>query len=229
MIDIALAFYLVFILPGLQLWRSARPTDGPKRPRALRYLSTIREIALLLLVLAAVCWWGGHAPSALGLAAPVSAAARWSLAAAAAVVPVLYFVGKLMEHTMDPAKRAAAEEQILASDRFPRTPAELRLFVVLSLFVGIGWELLYRGFLMLALAPLIGTWGAVVLAAVAYGAAHGYENPRQLANSIASALLFTVGYVLTGSLWWLMLIHIAIPLSIPLYYYKMMRDQKVHP
>lgn len=229
MIDLALAFYLAFILPGMQLWRSAHPTEGPKRPRRLRYLSSIREIALLLLALAAVCWWSGHAPSALGLAAPVSGAAFWSLLVAAAAVPVLHLASKLLEHKMDPAKRAAAEEQILANDRFPRTPAELRLFVVLTLFVGIGWELLYRGFLMLALTPLIGIWGAVALAAVAYGAAHGYENPRQLAGAIVSALLFTVGYVLTGSLWWLMLIHVAIPMSLPLYYYKMMRDQKVHP
>lgn len=229
MIDLVLAFYLVFILPGMQLWRGAHHTEGPKRPRGLRYLSSIREIALLLLALAAVYWWSGHAPSALGLAAPVSGAAFWSLLVAASAVPVLHLVSKLLEHKMDPAKRAVAEEQILANDGFPRTPAELRLFVVLSLFVGIGWELLYRGFLMLALTPLIGAWGAVALAATAYGLAHGYENPRQLAGAIVSALLFTVGYVLTGSLWWLMLIHVAIPMSLPLYYYKMMRDQKVHP
>ena len=134
MLDIALAFYLVLILPGMQLWRGAHTTDGPKRPRALRYLSSIREIALLLLALAVVCWREGHAPSALGLAVPVSNAAFWSLVAAAAAVPVLHLVSKLLEHKMDPAKRAAV-----------------------------------------------------------------------------------------------MLIHVAIPMSLPLYYYKMVRDRKAHP
>lgn len=80
-------------------------------------------------------------------------------------------------------------------------------------FIGIGWELLYRGFLLLALAPWLGTWGAVVLAAVAYGAAQGYKSPGQL----------------TGSLWWLMLLHVAMPLTAPLYYFKMMRDEAAVP
>jgi membrane protease YdiL (CAAX protease family) len=68
-------------------------------------------------------------------------------------------------------------------------------------------QLLYRGFLMLVLTP-----GAVILAALAYGAGHGYKSRGQFAGSIVSAFLFTIGYVLTGSLWWLMLLHMGLPL-----------------
>ncbi len=184
---------------------------------------------MLLLTLAAVCWWNGHTPAELGIGAPTSGAGFWSLAIAVAALPVLHFASKIYERRMDPAKRAATEQQLFASDLFPRTPVELRLFIVVSLFIGFGWEVLYRGFLMLVLAPWLGTWGAVVLSAVAYGAAHGYKSPGQLAGSIVAALLFTGGFALTGSLWWLMLIHVAMPLSIPLYYYKIMRDQAAAP
>jgi len=224
-IDLALALYLVFVIPCTQLWRSLRPKDGPKRPRSRRYLSTIREIALLLLALAAVCWWNGHTASDLGVAAPTSGAAFWSLLIAVAALPAAHFIGKIYERRTDPAKHAASQRQLLDNDMLPRTAAELRLFVAVSLFIGIGWELLYRGFLMLALTPWLGTWGALLAAAVAYGAAHGYQSAGMFAGSIVSALLFTGGYALTGSLWWLMLIHVALPLAAPLYYYKIMRDE----
>jgi membrane protease YdiL (CAAX protease family) len=229
MAEIALAFYLVFILPGMQLRRSLRPVEGPKRSRTQRYLSTIRQIALLLLALAAVCWWNGYTPAALGLSAPTAGPALWSLTGVAIALPVLHFVGKMFENKMDPAKRAAAQGKILANQGFPRTPAELRLFILLMLFVAVGWELLYRGFLMLALTPLIGTWGAVAVAAVAYGAGHGYQGAKPFAGAIVSALLFTVGYVLTDSLWWLMLVHFAMPMAIPIGYYKLMREPAPPP
>lgn len=216
-----LAFYLVLILPGMQLWRSLRPPAAPTlRSRPQRYLSTMREIALLLLALAAVCWWDGHPPSALGLAAP-SGIGLWALAAAATMLLVLYFRGALRTHKMTPEKRAEALEQLSHEQGMPRTPAEMRLFFLLALCIGAGWELLYRGFLMMALSPLIGTWAAVVVAAVAYGAGHGYRNARQFIGSIGMSLLFTVGYVLTASLWWLMLLHVGLPLLTAVAHYHL--------
>jgi membrane protease YdiL (CAAX protease family) len=50
--------------------------------------------------------------------------------------------------------------------------------------LGAGWELLYRGFLLLVLTPSIGAWGAVAVSGLSYGAAHGYKNPKQF--SLAS-------------------------------------------
>ena len=47
----------------------------------------------------------------------------------------------------------------------------------------------------------------------AYGAAHGYKNPRQFAGSIAASFAFAIGYALTGSLWWLIVLHAAAPVT----------------
>jgi membrane protease YdiL (CAAX protease family) len=228
MAEIALAFYLVLIFPAMQLRRSLRPADGPKRPRQQRYWSSIRDIVLLLLALAAVCWWSGHPPSALGLGAPAGIA-QLMLAAAAVTLLMLYYFGVTRMHKMKPAKRAEAVEKVRHEEGMPRTPQEMRLFILLVLCIGGGWEVLYRGFLLLALTPLIGLWGAVVAAAVAYGAAHGYQNPKQFLGSVGMSLLFTIGYVLTGSLWWLMLLHAGLPLIVAISHRKIRSEEAMAP
>lgn len=63
------------------------------------------------------------------------------------------------------------------------------------------------------MTPNTGVPLAVVLAALAYGAAHGYHNPRYLFGSIAMASGFTTAYALTGSLWWLIVLHASVPVS----------------
>ena len=95
---------------------------------------------------------------------------------------------------------------------FPETSGEMRLFLLVSLAVGCGWEILYRGFLLLYLQPTTGLGGAVIIAAFAYGAAHGFKSPKQFAASIMSALAFTIGYAVTSNLWWLMLLHTGLML-----------------
>jgi membrane protease YdiL (CAAX protease family) len=225
MIDLALAFYLVLVLPSQQLWRSIHKSDKPKRSRAQRYLATIRSIGVTLIALVAACWWSGHTASDLGLGVPASGAALWCLLIPILGLPLLHYAGKAREAKMPPEKVAEMYEQVRASDALPRTSGELKLFVVTTLFIGGGWELLYRGFLTLVLTPLVGTWGAVLIAGVAYGAGHGYSNPKQLTLSIVSAILFSVGYVLTGSLWWLIVIHIGIPLMGAISCYKILNQQ----
>src|SRR5690625_359177 len=101
-------------------------------------------------------------------------------------------------------------EKLQKNNLLPRTRRELTLFLGFTLLAGCGWELLYRGFLIWFLVPSIGTVGAVCIAAIAYGAAHGYKSRTQFLGSIVSAFAFTIAFVLTGSLWWLMLIHTAL-------------------
>jgi membrane protease YdiL (CAAX protease family) len=81
---------------------------------------------------------------------------------------------------------------------------------------GVAWEVLFRGYLLWALTPRVGIVGAVFVASVAYGVAHGYKSPRQFTSSLVSALLFTIAYALTHSLWWLMLIHGGLPVMVGL-------------
>jgi membrane protease YdiL (CAAX protease family) len=212
MIELALAFYLVLILPIRHVWRSIRPDDAPKRPIAQRYLGSMRDIGILLLALLAICWWNGYSAADMGLAAPTAGAPLWCLAVAAAAMTALLIGSAIHSARMPPAKAREALNKG-AETGMPASAAELRLFLPLAVMIGGGWELLYRGFLLLVLTPYIGAWGAVAVSGLAYGAAHGYKNPKQFALSVAAALLFATGYLLSGSLWWLMVIHIVLPLS----------------
>lgn len=212
MIELALAFYLVFILPFRHVWRSIRPDDAPKRPITQRYLISMRDIGLMLLVLLAICRWNGYSAADMGLAAPTAGVPLWCLIAAAVAMTALLAGSAIQNARMAPAKAREALEKG-RNTGMPGSAAELRLFFPLAVMLGAGWELLYRGFLLLVLTPYIGAWGAVLVSGLAYGAAHGYKNPKQFSLSVASALLFATGYLLSGSLWWLMLIHIVLPLS----------------
>ncbi|WP_174280593.1 CPBP family intramembrane glutamic endopeptidase, partial [Sphingomonas bacterium] len=110
------------------------------------------------------------------------------------------------------ARRPADPAQAAAALMMPRGRRETGWFLAFAIGVGGGWEVLYRGYLFWSLAPLTGGLGAVAAMALSYGVAHGYRGPGALAASIAGALFFAGGYALTGSLWWLIVLHVGLPL-----------------
>lgn len=213
MLELAFAGWLVLVFPALQLWRSLRPkTQLPPLPQAASYWRSMRKVGAMLAVLAALMLIGGRGIGELGLDIPVSLFGQWGLGICALLLVGSVVGTWIWEQRLDQAGRDDYHAKLEAMDGMPRTPRDLALFALLALFIGIGWELLYRGFLMLVLTPIVGTAGAVVLAALAYGIGHGYQSRGQFIGSIVSAFLFTIGYVLTGSLWWLMLLHVMLPL-----------------
>ena len=212
MLSLVLAFYLLVVLPAQQLWKSRHKGEASGKSRRWRYVKSIAAIILPLGALLAYALLSGLSAGSLGLDMPVSLPGQWGLVFAALLLAGLGIGSRMWENRLDDKKRADYLARIRSNETMPRTRAELQIFILLTLFLGIGWELLYRGFLLLALSPMVGTIGAVILSALAYGLAHGYKNPKQLAGSIISAFAFTIGFVLTGSLWWLMLVHVGLPL-----------------
>jgi hypothetical protein len=99
-----------------------------------------------------------------------------------------------------------------ADDPFPQTTVERACYILFAFAAGSGWEILYRGFLLWFLTPLVGIIAAVGVAALAYGVGQGVQDRRMLIASIASALVFTTAFAVTHELWWLMLIHTGLPL-----------------
>lgn len=222
-LELLLALYLVIVLPGHALWRSKRK-GRPRRARITGYRWSTLHIGLLLTALTALMWQSGRPVQQLGLALP--RAGWWGLALAVILLSALIGGGKLWERRLSGDKLAEHQARTeRASESMPRTREELNAFLVLAFCIGCGWELLYRGFLMMVLGPLTGTATAVILAAVAYGAAHGYQGRGQFVGSIVSAFLFTIGYVMTDSLWWLMLIHTALPVYLALNSYTTAANQ----
>jgi len=166
-------------------------------------------------------WWSGRPAAALGLELPISRAGAWGVILASLLLAAIRVGSWLWERNLQGEKLAQYQAKVeQASTTMPQTQQELKAFLLLSVLIGCGWELLYRGFLMMLLIPATGTASAVALAAIAYGAAHGYRGRGQFIASILSAFLFTIGYVATGSLWWLMLLHTLLPVYSALRYYR---------
>ncbi len=207
-LDLLLAALLLAVFPAWQLWRSLTGGARPRPSRLRGYLRTSAIIAALLALLA-VCWISEVRDGAsLGLDIPPSTDGLVGLAIAAAAIAGLIVPTLLMK----PRK----EWLTLGDELMPRTSVETAAFVLMTLLIGCGWEILYRGFLLWALGPAIGMPLAIAAAAAAYGLAHGYKSPGQIAGSIVAALAFCIAYALTGSLWWLMLIHIVPMLTVSL-------------
>ena len=214
MLELSFASYLLFVLPFLSLRRSLKPAPTVRAPLLRRDWRQGRHAALLLAVLAGVEWHAGRSLGDLGLGVPLSSSGRSGLIAAACLIVGLHVAGMAWERFMTPAAREAQRRKLAdASLPWPDTTAESVAFVLSTSLMCAGWEVLYRGFLLLVLAPHVGLPLAVAAAALAYGVAHGYKSRGQLIGSIVSAFVFTIAYAWTHSLWWLMAIHVAMPLS----------------
>lgn len=215
MLNLLLALYLLILFPVLNLWRSLRPKkQKPVRPRWQRYWSLSWHALALLAVLALGSKQAGYGMPELGFDLPLSTAGAWGLGFAVLLVGGLFVAGTFLDARKSPEVRAAQERKLLESPLpWPRTPAEAIAFGASMTLMTAAWEILYRGFLLRLLAPMVGLPVAIAASALAYGAGHGYKNPKQLIGSVISAFVFTIAYALTHSLWWLILIHAGLPLS----------------
>lgn len=208
MLDSILATCLVGLVPAYMLWLSRN--RGNTRPKG-RMVSVWRTFLLAagLIALLATSWLlNGRPLSDLGLAYPLSLSSEIGLGLAVVVLSGLA-VAIVLQLRL---KKAKAEDIAKALEHLPRTRGEAVRFIPLIVLVSAASELLYRGFLLWFLTPRIGLAGAIAIAATAYALAHGYKGVRSFAASLVSALLFTVGYAVTRSLWWLILLHAGLPI-----------------
>lgn len=219
MLNSLLAAYLLLVLPAQNMWRSLRPkADGPTRALMRRYWTMIWKTVVMLALLAAGSWQAGYGARDLGFDLPLSNAGAWGMGFAVALFAILLAANRIMERRSAPEKRVEAERKLLASSfPWPRTGPEALAFIVSISLMTAGWEIVYRGFILLWLAPHTGLAAAIAFSAIAYGLAHGYDGPKRLIGSIISAFIFTAAYALTNSLWWLIVIHAGLPLmAVPL-------------
>ncbi len=215
--DLLFTLYLLVVFPCQRLWLSRRPAARKTpRPPLQSYWRQARFVLVLLVALVLVMLLGEHTVHELGLAFPDSFTALCGMGTACVVLLALHLAGKRMERNMTPAQRARQEAQVRELPfAMPRTPLESAVYLATTVCMTAMWEVLFRGYLLLVLPPLTGLPLAVGLAAVAYGAAHGYKTLQQFLGSIAASFAFTIGYALTGNLWWLIVLHAAAPVSMP--------------
>jgi len=85
--------------------------------------------------------------------------------------------------------------------------------LVTGVIAGVSEEILFRGALFRLVEEGVGTWGAVVVSALAFGGIH-LSNPGAtlwgaVAIAVEAGILFAAVYTVTRSLWWCIGLHFA--------------------
>lgn len=99
----------------------------------------------------------------------------------------------------------------------PRTREERAWFGAMCLVVGFCEEIVFRGFLIRYLHDLplgLGLMGAILVAAAIFGIDHGYQGWKGILGTGVLALLMTVLFFVTGTLWIPILAHALLDLRV---------------
>jgi CAAX protease family protein len=154
----------------------------------------------------------GRPWSALGLLPPTG----WRLGVAVALVAALLWLIRVQLTAvarLDAAKRARTRTRSAAlGPIIPHTRAEHAWFRPLAVTAGICEELIYRGFLVWALRPWLGLWGAASASVVSFGFAHAYQGRRHALNAGITGGVLAVIAIVTGSVVPGMILHALVDL-----------------
>jgi membrane protease YdiL (CAAX protease family) len=212
--DHVLVAVLVVLVP---LWGSreyrrfvAAVEAGVTDARLREYRATIAlEWGLVLVVLGV---WGLHGRGLTALPPDLSRALL-GLALTLAALAVLGLqwraVRRLTPEGRDDLRRQVQPVQHLV----PRTADESTWFRRLALTAGICEEVLYRGYLLWYLTPLLGAWPAVFVGALVFGLGHAYQGAAGVFKTSVVGALAGALYVGSGTLLWPIVLHAAIDLQ----------------
>ncbi len=131
---------------------------------------------------------------------------------------VLGFVGFLMNQYRWVRRDERAREEVVrqlsrVEEYLPRTSADFKHFVALSLSAGLWEELLYRGYLIRYLDSMSGIAVAVVASSIVFGFAHLCHGVSAALRAGALGVLFAVLFLFSGSLWLPIALHASIDVS----------------
>ena len=229
-LDLVFAFVIVVAYPlwdYLRGWPAMHRTLTAGRPDARS--SVYRNILLQEWAAAAIvaALWLAYRRGwvALGFGLP----GGWKLAIAAGMVAAMSAL--LLMQLRKVGSLAAARRAGIAAGMgvvgliVPRTRQERAWFAALSVTAGICEELVYRGFLLWALRPWIGVWGAAAVSVAGFTLAHAYQGRGFVVRTGGMGLLFTVLAIGTGSIVPGMLLHAIVDLVGGETGYALVRDQ----
>lgn len=205
---------LLLVLPvyGWQSFRRAvalaRAGRAPAKPHLYR---ENQALEWCLLAAVAALWLANGRPLAgLGFVAP-GGTGFWFGALLAALGTAYFVYAWRSARHMDQAERERQYEA-LGDLRFflPGTPRDYRQFAALSVTAGIVEEIVYRGFLIWYLTAFVPVWGAIVASSAIFALGHSYQGVAGMLRVFLVGNLFGVLYVLSGSIWIPIVLHILL-------------------
>jgi len=216
-LEIAVAILVAVVWPAWEhfvAWPRfvARIRGGAPDGRIVGYRITLVTEWSLTAVVGIAAWLARRPASSLGLVVRSGVALGVELAACAAIGVLL--VRQIAKVRASAKAREAVRRQLARTGGLeslpPRTPAELRAFVALSVTAGVCEEFLFRGFLIAVLAAFMPAWLGAVVSAVFFGVAHSYQGGRGVLSIAMFGLVMGLLYVWAGSLLPVVLLHIVV-------------------
>lgn len=207
-IFILLLFVVQPIHGALEFRRYIRKVEaGEPADRIELYRQTLILEWAGFAALAAIWYFFGRPIADLGFVA-LGGGGFWIGAA------LLLMVCGYLGHMWRAATRMTKEEKAGHAKSFgklvhflPRTDREYRNFFGLSITAGIVEETIYRGFVFWYLAQVMPLWAVVVVSSIAFGLAHSYQGVAGVVRVTLIGLVLGAFYLLTGSIWLLILGH----------------------
>jgi len=204
---IAVLLVITWVVDLLDLRRKRASQPGYSKRKA--YARTM----LMLWTTAALCvaaWLGsGRDLATLGLSAGTGwrGLAGWiaALLASAYVIYTIYLAATSRE------ARASIRQQFDTAKGMdllrPQTRKEHRDFQFLSVTAGVTEEIIFRGFLIGALALVLPLWLAALVSVAAFLLAHIYQGAAGLGRIAPVTLVMTGIFLVSGTLWPAILLH----------------------
>lgn len=222
-LDLVLVFLLVAVIPvqSALTGRSLARAPRGELHLARRFSFSIAR-AVLLCVLVLLDWrLAGRSLASLGFDIPIGFRGRVGLGLDVVLIGVLAF--EQLWRKPPPARLESVRRQMEKLPFLPRTRAQFRLYALTALIVSPAEELLFRGFLFWVFASLGGVWAGALVSSAVFGLGHAYQGGKGILRTALVGLVFAIGFVLTHSLWWLMIAHITINLMSGLFAQRVMR------
>lgn len=192
--DAAYMAVLLVFLPALAIAQLAAVDDAPVQ-RMQAYGGSIVALILLTGATLVVGTRESGAGASVGLVSlPPGRLLAWSALLLGAGLALVFIFRAV-------ALRMGFRESRLVRELIPETGSEKAAFAILSGWAGMGEELTYRGYAILALAPITGVAGAGVLTSVVFGVLHAYQGPFGMVRAGSIGGLFAWAFVATGSVW----------------------------
>ena len=194
---------LVTLLPPLSIAQARMLEAYEAPPRRALYLSSALSLWALAALTALAAGAAGYDPRDLGLVliGPLQTAV-WVVGLTIAGIGLVQL-----------SRFAGIEESATLRKLLPQDNSDRVLFAGLSVTAGVCEEIVFRGFLIAALAQAVGAPSlAAIVAAAVFGLLHAYQGAAGAARAGALGLLLAAPLLAVGSIVPAILAHIAIDL-----------------
>ncbi len=216
LIDHLLSLFLLVLMPIWGIWDfqglEARIQSGQRDARIRGY----RKIIIIEWALAVVIFgtWATEGRPWRDMGITFALADWWWLGGLLTVLASLFMVIQFVAINRDPSKLASLRDEFQSlRSLLPENDRETRWFNALSVTAGICEEVIYRGFLIAYFAAFVGLVPAAIISSFVFGLGHAYQGWRGIVKTGVIGLVFAGIYLLTGSLWAPIVVHVLLDIT----------------